>query len=103
MTIRQYEPIVVAIALSLYGYNVPAGLRASELFDHFNGDCMDIDELAEMLRHHRAYLATELPFPTAEVYIQHALEKYGEEAKQKVEREREASEHFGFKGFYGED
>ena len=63
-----YSPIAVAIALSLYGYNVPGRRRAQKLFDYFKGHCMDLEELVDVLSSSRlTFAATELPFPTAEV------------------------------------
>ncbi len=80
-----YTPIETAIALSLYAYNVSSAERAQKIYDHFQGDCMEIEELTDILIHRGAYLATELPFPSAQVYVNHALERYGEEARQRVE------------------
>ena len=85
-----YSPIEVATALSLYGYNVPGLERARKLFDHFEGHCMDLEELVDVLSSSRlAFAATELPFPTAEVYMQHALERYGTEATERVDVNRQ--------------
>jgi len=78
-----YEPIEVAMALSLYAYNVSAGERAQKLYDHFEGDCMEPHHLLLILMERGAYAATEFPYPTAAVYVQHALERCGEEAKQR--------------------
>lgn len=81
----RYSPIVVGIALSLYGYNVSPLHRACRLYDHFQGNCMELEDLLFVLSGPRAaYAMTELPLPTALVYLQHALEAYGEEAFRRV-------------------
>jgi hypothetical protein len=83
-----YTPIETAIALALYAYNVSAVTRGAKLYNHFAGDCMDPEELVQIC-HERAHaIATELPFPSAVVYVAHALEKYGEEAREKVRLEK---------------
>lgn len=84
MASAEYKPIEVATALSLYAYNVSSGKRALEIYEHFKGDCMEIDDLVDLLEKRGAYVATELPFPSAEIYVQHALKVYGEEARRRV-------------------
>ena len=74
-----YSPIEVATALSLYGYNVSPLERAQKLFDHFEGYCADLEDLMpQMVMYGSA--STGLAYPTALLYVQHALDKYGEEA-----------------------
>ena len=75
-----YKPIEVATALALYGYNISPVVRATKLFDHFQGNCMEINDLFNIMSYSPAWAATELPYPTAVVYVDHALERYGEEA-----------------------
>jgi hypothetical protein len=77
-----YSPIEVAIALSLYHSKVGALWRAQKLYDHFDGHCADITELSEAL--YRPSAVTELAYPTAKLYVEHALERYGKEAKERV-------------------
>jgi len=76
----EYRPIEVAIALSLYGYNVSPGERAERLFNHFEGACAEPEELLDILVKRGQFSATEFAYPTAVVYVQHALDKYGQEA-----------------------
>jgi hypothetical protein len=85
-----FTPIEVAVALSLYGYNVSPSERAQKLYDHFDGACMDVEDLERAMESARLVFAmTELPLPTAKVYVQHALERYGMEAKRRVKIEME--------------
>ncbi len=85
--LKKMPPIVVSMALSLYAFNVRVAERARKLLDHFKGECMDLDELEDILQTRGAYAATELPYPTALVYVQHAMERYGDEARKRAEVE----------------
>ena len=78
-----YTPIEIATALSLYGYNVSPGERAERLYDYFTNRNLPCGESADFLGWCLNYknFATEMPFVVAVLYIQHALEKYGEEAR----------------------
>jgi hypothetical protein len=40
----------------------------------------------------RADVATSLPFASAKVYVQHAMEAYGEEARRRVASEEQTNE-----------
>ena len=87
------EPLVVAVALALYAYNVSAVERARKLHDHFNGNCMEFEDLFRVLRDqvilmNSAYAATEFPQEIAEVYVRHAMEKYGMEARDRITANR---------------
>ena len=80
-----YNHLEVAIALSLYAYNVSPRERAQKLYDHFHGDCMEGEELMEIMETRRVGVAaTELPMSIAAAYVVHALETYGEEAQERV-------------------
>lgn len=85
----QEEPIAVAIALSLYAFNTSDVDRAQRLYDHFGGECAEKQDLIEILRRSEPYAATCLAHPTAEVYVAHALERYGGEARRRVTENRE--------------
>lgn len=82
-----YTPVEVAIALALYGYNVSPYDRAYKIYEHFDGDCAELDDLIQYMQRYGS-APTALPFPSAEIYVQHALEKYGEEAKYRVRVEK---------------
>ena len=81
---NNYKPIEVAIAISLYNFNVRPGIRAELLHEHFKGNCMEVADMMTILTNSPAFLATEFPYPTAKVYVDQALERYGEEAKERV-------------------
>ena len=80
------SPIVVLIAVSLYTYNVSPADRITKLIEHFGGECMEAHELFAILDGDRRarWWATELPFPTAKVYADHAMERYGAEALERA-------------------
>ena len=83
--VSRASPIEVAVALSLYGYNVSAAERAQRLWDHFQGDCAELYDLLGMMASSRVgFAATELAYPTAAVYVEHALDRYGDEAQERV-------------------
>lgn len=78
-----YTPMEIAIAISLYGYNRSPYERAKSIHEHFGGHCMEMDELVEICSN-VAYVATELPYPSAKVYVERALKIYGDEARERV-------------------
>lgn len=80
----QYSPLEVAMALSLYSYNVSPVERAQKLYDHFQGDCVELEDLVNIIMLEPANLATALAAPTAKVYVDHALDRYGVEALERV-------------------
>ena len=79
-----YSPLEVAIAISLYTYNVAPVIRAQRLYDAFGGSCAEVQDLVDILASRPAYLATEFALPTARMYVQHALETYGAEARERT-------------------
>lgn len=75
------KPIDAHIAMSLYQYNVNSFERADKLYQHFKGDCAEMFELVEWVDSKN--WATEMPLPTAKIYLQHALDRYLEEARER--------------------
>lgn len=92
VTAVKYDPLTVAIALSGYHYDVAPMIRATKLYDHFQGNCMELSDLADLLTEHPGSVMLRLPGPTAVVYLKHALDKYGNEAWERarlIEQEAE--------------
>jgi len=81
--VNTFSPLEVAVALSLYHYNVSPTERAIKLYEHFDGECMEVHEMEDILVRRAGCAATELPMPTSAVYVEHALERYGNEAKER--------------------
>lgn len=82
--------LVVFVALSLYGYNVSPLKRAQDLVDHFEKrglPCSELEVLLEIFLdpHHNQFLGTTLAAPTAEIYVEQAMERYGKEAEERVQ------------------
>ena len=80
---RTVDHLVAATAMSLYIYNVSPGVRAEKLYEHFSGMCAEPEELLRLVD--KAYWATEMAAPTALCYMQHALDRYGSEAENRVQ------------------
>ena len=74
--------MIEAIAMSLYQYNVDPGTRASLLFGHFKGACAEIHDLLAWVDDH--CWATKMPYPTAKVYLEQAMARYGTEAERRI-------------------
>ncbi len=87
------EPLVVAVALARYSYNVSPGERAEKLYEHFEGDCAEPDELLRIMLTDKMFMSTELAPPTGAVFVNHALEVYADEAAKWVAINRAGSPH----------
>lgn len=91
-----HDELIGAVAMSLYKYNVPYQRRAMRLHDavedhkcdiHKRGGypCSEYNHYCDMVDHDN--WATEMTTRTASAYMQHAMEEYGYEAKERVLRE----------------
>lgn len=76
------EALVAAMAMALYKYNVSPRERADKLLTHFNGDCMEADEMLAAVDD--PCWATVMPAPTALIYMAHAMDVYAKEAAKRV-------------------
>ena len=81
--------IEVAIALSLYGYNVSPLKRAQDLLAVRDPHAVPsyIAEIAEKMVK-AGFVPTELGFNWATTYVDQALERYGQEAVKRVACEK---------------
>lgn len=80
------EGLIAATAMSLYIYNVSADKRAEKLYHHFADQglpCGDPDDFLRWVD--MPYWATEMPAPTALVYLEHAVTRYGAEAEDRLQ------------------
>ena len=75
------EGLVAATAMSLYIYNVSPGVRAEKLYHYFQGECAEPDDLLALVD--KAFWATHMAFPTAKVYLEQAMLRYGDEARER--------------------
>ncbi len=76
---------VAAVAMSLYIYNVSPSHRAESLYMSFKKRGLPCAEQDDFLRWvNNKNWATEMPFPTAVLYLTQALERYGGEAEERV-------------------
>lgn len=91
---QNLEPLDVAVALSLYAYNVNSHERAKLVYDYFDGECMELSDMISLFDKCPAYIATELPAPSARVYVDQAIKRYGEEARNRNQ--------INLEGFYSE-
>jgi hypothetical protein len=80
---RTNDYLVAATAMSLYQYNVAPIERAQKLYDHFQGACATMDDLLELVDH--THWATQMAAPTALVFMDHAMARYGQEAEERVQ------------------
>jgi len=76
-------PLDIAVALSLYQYNISPNACAQAIYDYYDGHCMELVDLIIAVKHGHA--ATELPAPSAKQYVRMAIAQYGEEAKSRNE------------------
>lgn len=80
---RTNDALVAAVAMSLYIYNVSSAERSQKIIDHFSGRCVDLYEMRCLVGNH--HWATDMALPTALIYMQHAMDRYGEEAEERVQ------------------
>jgi len=80
-----YSPLDVAVALSLYAYNVSAAERAQRLYDHFDGECAEVDDMRLLLARNSVFAPTEFAPPTAALYVAQALDQYAQDAMNRNE------------------
>ena len=87
-----HEPIVVAVALSLYHYNIDPDVKANDIISREGGKrCFDSgteEQLTKLLVHAGPYATTILPWAWACAYVQAALDRYASEAQCRADLER---------------
>lgn len=77
------EQMIVTVALALYDYNVSPVKRAEAIYMYFVGDCMEPEDLVNHFANKE--VITQLPMPTVKAHIMLAMQKYGDEARARVE------------------
>ena len=80
----EYSPLEAGIALSLFLYNTADAEVIKRIWDHFEGHCAEPQDLYEYLTKRRHCIMTELALPTANYLMTMALEKYGQDAKERA-------------------
>ena len=75
--------LTACVAMSLYQFNVNPMARAEKLYKEFDGQCAEMDEMLLLVDY--KHWATQMAMPTAKMYLEHALERYGFEARQRVD------------------
>lgn len=80
--LSSHYSLAVCTAMSLYKYNVSPGERAEKLYSEFKGACAEPNELLELVDN--PHWATQMAAPTALLYLQHAIDKYGSESVERV-------------------
>lgn len=76
--------MIVATALALYKYNASVMERATKIYDHFKGNCAELEDLVFTLHNYQGSEVTALPYPSAKVYVEHAMERYASEAMERI-------------------
>lgn len=88
----EHEPIVVAIALVLYQYNVDHDVKAAAILSRDGGedkhDPGTRKQLTALLASSGSYVVNMLPWPWAIYYVADAMAEYGEEAQARADLER---------------
>lgn len=56
----------------------------ARIYEHFQGACAEAEKLVQIMVDMPAYAATELAYPSAVVYVNQALERYGEEPRERA-------------------
>ncbi len=93
---NEYEPVEVAIALALYAYNVSANDRVDAMHREA-GRPLRVDhqffQMVERMGH--PSVVTKLDQRNADAYVRCAMMAYGEEARCRVQTNRQYQESRG--------
>lgn len=87
-----HEPIVVAIALVLYQYNVDHDVKAAAILSRDGGedkhDPGTREQLTTLIASSGSYVVNMLPWPWAVCYVADAMAEYAKEAQARADLER---------------
>ncbi len=93
----EHEPIVVAIALVLYQYNVDHNVKAAAILSRDGGedkhDPGTHSQLTTLIANSGSYVVNMLPWPWAIYYVAAAMAEYGKEAQARASLERRLREN----------